>query len=261
MQGMTSTLPVAHVDPALEITALARRYRRAGGPVIALANRLGAQLDEALAHLPAGVRTTVEQATAAALGHAFRVAQAGRHAPSTGPRGAQALAALTGAVGGAGGLAGALAEVPVTITVFLHAISQAARDEGFDPDAPAVRAECLRVLQAGSPMPEDDALDTGFVGARIALNGQAMQKLIATIAPALSTILARKLAAQAVPVLGAVTGAALNAAYLAYFRELAAIRFALMRLTLLHGPDRVAQDFAAAVRLPVTEARRVPPQA
>jgi hypothetical protein len=145
--------------------------------------------------------------------------------------------------------------------VFLHAIAQAARDEGFDSESPVVRAECLRVLQAGSPMPDDDALDTGFVGARLALNGQAVQKLVAVVAPALSTILARKLAAQAVPVLGAVTGAALNAAYLSYFRELAAIRFALMRLTLLHGPDRVAQGFSAALRLPVTEARAVPPQA
>ncbi len=145
----------------------------------------------------------------------------------------------------------------MTITVFLHAIAEAARAEGFDPDDPAIQAECLRVLQAGSPMPDDDALDTGFIGARVALSGSAVQKLIATVAPAISGILARKLAAQAVPVLGAVTGAALNAAYLSYFRELAAIRFSLMRLTLLHGPDRVAQDFAAAVRLPVTEARAV----
>jgi hypothetical protein len=257
---MVTTLPVPVSDPALEIAALARRYRRAGGPVIALANRLGAQLDEALRHLPAGARAAIDRATTAALSQAFRVAQAGRHAPRTGPAGTQALAALTGAMGGAGGLAGAVVEVPVTITVFLHAIRESARAEGFDPDAPAVQSECLRVLTAGSPMPQDDALDTGFIGARLALNGQAMQKLIATVAPALSAILARKLAAQAVPVLGAVTGAALNAAYLAYFRELAAIRFALMRLTLLHGPDRVAQDFSAAVRLPVTEARAVPPR-
>lgn len=255
---MTAVLPVPHADPDLEITALARRYRRAGGPVITLANRLGAQLDEAMAHLPDSLRATIGTATESALGHAFRAARAGgRHAPRTGPRGTQALAALTGAMGGAGGLAGSVAEVPVTITIFLHAIRESARAEGFDPDDPAVRAECLRVLQAGSPMPQDDALDTGFIGARLALNGKAVQKLVATVAPALSTILARKLAAQAVPVLGAVTGAALNAAYLSYFRELAAIRFALMRLTLLHGPDRVARAFAAQVRLPLTEVQAV----
>lgn len=257
---MTVNLPAHRDDPALEIAALARRYRRAGGPVVALANRVGAQLDEAMKHLPAGTRQAIDRATMAALEQAFRLAQTGRrHAPRTGPLGAQAAAALTGAAGGAGGLPTALAEIPVTVTLFLHAISEAARAEGFDPDTPEVRAECFRVFTAGSPMPEDDALDTGFLGARLALNGAAVQKLVAAIAPGISAILARKLAAQAVPVLGAVTGAALNAAYLSYFRELAAIRFALLRLTLLHGPATVANGFAEAVRLPVTEATPVRP--
>ncbi len=82
---MSNALPVPYVDPALEIAALARRYRRAGGPVITLANRVGAQLDEALRQFPAGARGAVEATTAKALAQAFKVAQAGgRFAPRTG---------------------------------------------------------------------------------------------------------------------------------------------------------------------------------
>ena len=91
---------------------------------------------------------------------------AGRHAPDLGPRGPMALAMLTGAAGGLGGLPTALAELPVTVTVFLHAIRRAAIEEGFDPDDPAIRAEALRVFAAGSPLASDDGINTGFLGAR-----------------------------------------------------------------------------------------------
>ena len=62
--------------------------------------------------------------------------------------------------------------------------------------------------------------------------------------------------AQAVPVLGAVSGAALNAAYLGYYREMARIRFALMRLTVQHGAEAVLTRFSAATAPPrLTESR------
>ena len=67
-------------------------------------------------------------------------------------------------------------------------------------------------------------------GARFAVTGAALNKLVATLAPKIATILGQKLAAQAVPVLGAVSGAALNAAFLSHYRELARIRFRLLRL-------------------------------
>ena len=74
--------------------------------------------------------------------------------------------------------------------------------------------------------------------------------LIATVAPRLAAALGQKLAAQAVPVLGAVSGAALNAAFLRYYREVARIRFALMRLAVQHGGAAVAARFAEATAAP-----------
>ena len=60
----------------------------------------------------------------------------------------------------------------------------------------------------------------------------------------------QKMAAQAVPVLGAAAGAALNAAYLRYYRELAAIRFALLRLSERHGAEPVLEAFRIAATPP-----------
>jgi hypothetical protein len=161
----------------------------------------------------------------------------------------------SGAAGGAGGLPTALAELPVAVTLILHAIRQAARAEGFDPDDPAIRAECIRVFGAGSPLAEDDGINTSFFSARLTLTGPAVQKLIATVAPKLAAALGQKLAAQAVPVIGAVTGAALNAAFMNYYTEIARVRFALLRLGQIHGAEQVMVEFRAAVDAPrVTKA-------
>ncbi len=239
-------LPALRDDPAPEIARLALRYRRANGPVIALVNRLGLRLEEQMRMLQPAFRARVEGAVADGLARAFRVARLGRFAPETGPAGARVLAAVTGAAGGAGGLVTAMAEIPVTVTVFLHVIAREAAAAGFDPEDPAVQAECLRVLASGTPLADDDGVDTSFLGARLALTGGAVQKLIATVAPAVASLLTRRLAAQAVPVLGAVTGAALNAAYLGYYREMAAVRFGLMRLAATHGAEPVLAGFVHA---------------
>jgi hypothetical protein len=96
----------------------------------------------------------------------------------------------------------------------------------------------------------DDGVNTSFLSARLTLTGPALQGVIATVAPRLAAALGQKLAAQAVPVLGAVSGAALNAAFLRYYREVARIRFALMRLAVQHGGAAVAARFAEATSAP-----------
>ena len=57
-------------------------------------------------------------------------------------------------------------------------------------------------------------MNTSFIASRLALSGSAVPNLIKSIAPKLAAVLGQKLAAQAVPVIGAVSGAALNAAFL-----------------------------------------------
>ncbi len=237
-------------DIAPHIAALAQRYRRANGPVMALVNRLGGTLEKQMDLIPEGFRGQIDRVVARALDASYSVAGQGARLPDMGKRGSMIAAMTTGAVGGAGGLPTALAELPVTITVILHAIQQAAREEGFDPTDASVRAECIRVFGAGSPLAADDGVNTSFLSARLTLTGPAVQKVIATVAPKLAVAMGQKLAAQAIPVVGAVTGAALNAAFLNYYREVALVRFALLRLAQVHGAEHVLQAFKTAAERP-----------
>ncbi|MFE3837665.1 EcsC family protein [Pseudogemmobacter sonorensis] len=231
--------------PEAEIAALARRWKRVNGPVISTLNRFGGKLEAQIAVLPDALRRRIESATEQALSAAYGAARRGaRHLPAQDRKGTLAAAMAAGAAGGAGGIATALAELPFTVTILLHAIRREAEAAGFDPDDPWIRAECLRCFSAGSPAAADDGIDTSFFSARLTLTGPAVQRLIATVAPRLSAALGQKLAAQAVPVLGAASGAALNAAFLRYYRETAAIRFALLRLAQEHGAAPVLEAFA-----------------
>jgi EcsC protein family len=249
---MDQTLPaVIPSDPATdlasEIAALARRYHRANGPIMRLVNRVGNTLESQLAVVPEKYRSHIERATAQALDQAYNLA--GR-APDLGDHGPMAAVLASGAVGGAGGFATSLAELPVTVTVMLNAIRAEAREAGLDPDDPWVRAECLRVFGAGSPLSSDDGVNTSFLTARLSITGSAVQNIIAAVAPKLAAVLGQKLAAQAVPVIGAVSGAALNAAFLTYYREIARIRFALLKLSDAHGAGPVLDAFQQAVEPP-----------
>ena len=112
----------------------------------------------------------------------------------------------------------------------LRAIQGIADEHGFDPARPEIRAACLRVFAAAGPLDDDDGTDLSFVTMRLTVTGSAIQGLIAKVAPRLAVPLGQKLAAQAVPVIGAVAGAATNYVYTGYYQEMARVQFGLMRL-------------------------------
>ena len=246
-----SNLP-ALVGPDLEveIAGLAHAYARANGPLLRLVNRLGDGIEGQLARLPKRVRDEIGRMTARALEAAYGAASVGAMAPDVGRNGVMLAAMASGAIGGAAGLVGSLAEMPVTITVMLHAIRGEAIAAGYDPAARAVRLACLEVFAAGTPLRADDGVNTAFLSARLTVAGPTIQKVAARAAERLAAVLGQKLAAQAVPVFGAVTGAALNAVYLGYYRELARIRFRLMRLSEIYGTGMVLEAFGKACAVP-----------
>jgi hypothetical protein len=252
---MTQLPALPGPDLDMEITALAYAYGRANGPFVKLVNRLGGGLESQMQRLPASVRAELERAVSQALQKAHGLAAVGRRAPDLGPRGATYAAMASGAIGGAAGLAGSLVELPVTITVMLHALRSEAAAAGYDPNDPQVRLACIEVLSAGSPVRGDDGVNTAFLSARLAVTGGTLQKVLAVVVPRLAVVFGQKLAAQAVPVMGALTGAALNAAFLNYYRELARIRFRLMRLAEVHGAEVVLTAFAGAQDKPVLTVR------
>ncbi|MGH1578165.1 EcsC family protein [Planktotalea sp.] len=234
---MNNALIPADLDR--DITLIAERYCKAGGVGIQVLNLLGGQAENLLERLPDPVKDRLEEATTKALNVALKAASRSRGVlPDQGLWLNTVAATAMGAAGGAGGLPTALAELPVTTTVLLRAIQGIAKEYGFDPNDPEIQAECLQVFAAAGPLSDDDGADMGFLSARVTLTGAAVQSIIARIAPRLSAALGQKLAAQAVPIIGAVAGAATNYAYTSYYQEMAHVHFGLMRAGQQHGVAR-----------------------
>ena len=221
------------IDVEAELDALAKRYKSAGGLGISVVNLVGGSADSLLKTLPEGVRGNLEAATVTALNQAMKAANSSRNVvPDQKSWLNQTVSAALGAAGGAGGLPTALAELPVTTTLLLRVIQGVAVEHGFDPQSENVQFDCVHVFSAAGPLSDDDGADLGFLAARVTLTGKAMQSLIAKVAPRLAVVLGQKLAAQAVPVLGAVAGAATNYAYTSYYQDMAHIHFGLRKLAI-----------------------------
>lgn len=235
-------------EALVEIAGFALRLRRANGPVMRLMNGMGTKIETRLEALPVNLRKLLASGTAELLETSYVVAgRFGAHPamPDTGDWGHQVAALTGGALGGVGGIGTAMLELPATVTLFFSAMQKVAGQYGFDPAAEDTRRMCLEIFGSGGPLDGDDGVDTSFIGARMAMNGTTVQALISQVAPAVAAVLGRKLATQAVPVLGAAAGAGVNLAFLSYYRDMAHVRFGLTQLAETYGLDVVEAQFRA----------------
>ncbi|QBX33797.1 protein EcsC [Paracoccus liaowanqingii] len=166
----------------------------------------------------------------------------------------RAAAVASGAAGGWFGLAGIVPDLVASTTVIFNSIQKVARQHGFDTTDPMVRLECLAVFQFGEPGEAGNAAAKSFLANRLLTNGQTVSALISRFATQFATRLTTKLGAQAVPVIGAVTGAAINYAFVDYYEGVAQIHFRLLRLAQDHPDLDIDAEYAAAL----TRARSAP---
>ncbi|CAM3363086.1 EcsC family protein [Paracoccus nototheniae] len=159
----------------------------------------------------------------------------------------RAAAVLSGAAGGWFGLAGIVPDLVASTTVIFNSIQKVARQHGFDTTDPMVRLECLAVFQSGEPGEAGDAAAKSFLANRLLTNGQTVSSLISRFAAEFAARLTTKLGAQAVPVLGAVTGAAINYAFVDYYEGVAQIHFRLLRMAQDHPDLDIDAEYAAAL--------------
>ncbi len=237
---MTGTeLIPATPDREAVLDALAARYRSANGVGMQVLGLVGGQAEGMLKRLPKSVTDQMDGVTRAALETSFDVAARSRSALPDQKDWLNTVVAMgTGAAGGFGGLPSAVAELPVTTTVILRAVQGIAAEHGFDPADEVTRMDCVQVFAAAGPLAEDDGIDTSFLSMRLGLTGATVQSLLTRVAPRLATVLGQKLAAQTVPLLGAVAGAAINYAFTSYYQDMARIHFGLRRLADDLGEDR-----------------------
>ncbi len=170
----------------------------------------------------------------AALSRAYDVARLG---VDTGDRlPGTPLVVASGAVSGLAGLAGFLPDATLTTLVILRDVARIARQNGEDLASDEARAACLEVFGLRGPEGEEEI---GYFSARLLLHGQPVARVVTQVASRYGLVLGEKLTAQAVPIAGAIAGAALNGAFLAHYRALAQAHFTVRRLERQHGSERV----------------------
>jgi hypothetical protein len=255
-----------------DLAALAGAVRRLERPgfvarVAALAGKPAGLVARALPAAAAGV---VARAAERALARALDVALFSlRDSWFAGGRFAggrvvhSALASASGAVGGAFGLTALAIELPVSTTIMLRAIAAIAQEEGEDLADPRTGLACLEVFALGGPAAADaEGVEGGYFAVRallarglaqaadVVLDKGAVRRGSAIAVRFLTPIVARfgavvseKLAAQAVAVVGAVGGAAVNLAFVEHFQGLARGHFTVRRLERAYGAEAVRAEY------------------
>ena len=245
---------LARAVKSLEHTNLATR----------LATMVGKQLGSLGRFLPPGVSGLANRAAEKAIQTAFSVALGTlRNRP---PRDSRlfhkAAAAASGAAGGLFGLASLPVELPLSTVIILRSIADIARNEGEDLADPEVALACLQVFALGAHEKDDDFTESGYFATRGLLaktvseasryvlaqglgdeTAPLLVKFLAQISSRFGIVVSEKLAAQAVPVLGAAGGAAVNYAFAEHFQAIAHGHFTVRRLERMYGGEVVKAEY------------------
>ena len=246
--------------------ALAAAVRRLESP--SLAGRLAALAGKPVGllqrALPAAASTGVAKLAKHALERALDVALFSlRNRRIAGGRKLHSgLACTSGAIGGAFGLAALAVELPVSTTIMLRAIAAIAQEEGEDLEDPRTELACLEVFALGGPTTEETGVEADYFAVRAILarglveiadfgidkgvvreSAPLLVRFLTQIASRFGVVVSQKVAAQAVAVVGAVGGAAVNLAFIEHFQDVARGHFTVRRLERAYGVDAVRGEY------------------
>jgi hypothetical protein len=177
------------------------------------------------------------------------------------------LAGVTGGVSGLFGFGALAIELPLTTTLMLRAIAEIAQHQGEDLSTLEARLACLEVFAYGAK-PNEGNLDVGYYAARaligkythdiaaLALERGAVDASAPVVAGLVGEIVSRfglvvsdKVAAGALPILGAVGGATVNIVFMDHFQRVAHAHFTLRRLERTYGSSHVRARYAELAAL------------
>ena len=172
------------------------------------------------------------------------------------------LACTSGAIGGAFGLAALAVELPVSTTIMLRAIAAIAQQEGEDLADPRTGLACLEVFALGGPAADETGTEADYFAVRAMLarglveiadfaidkgaireSAPFLVRFVTQIAARFGVVVSEKVAAQAVAVLGAVGGAAVNLAFIEHFQDVASGHFTVRRLERVYGAEVVCGEY------------------
>ncbi|MDB4442570.1 EcsC family protein [bacterium] len=229
-----------------------------------ISNLLGTPIEKGFERLPPKWKGVVQKATEKSLDKALNFAiqtMDDRTRPAS-DKTHKILVFATGAGGGSFGLPALTIELPVTTTIMLRSIADIARSEGEQIRLLETKIACLEVFALGGPSKSDDGTETGYFVVRAALartiseatkyitekglareGAPALVKLIATLASRFGIIVSEKVAAQAIPLIGAAGGALINTIFIDHFQNMARGHFIIRRLERLYDKDLIRQEY------------------
>ena len=226
---------------------------------------LGTPVEKGFEHLPASWKDAVQRATEKsiekALNFAIRTVNK-RKRPASSNKTHKFLVLATGAGAGTFGLPALTIELPVTTTIMLRSIVDIARSEGEQVSLLETKVACLEVFALGGRSKNDDGSETGYFVVRAALariiseatnyiadlgfaraGAPALVKLIAALTSRFGIIVSEKVAAQAIPLVGAAGGALINTIFIDHFQNMAKGHFIIRRLERQYGQNLIRQEY------------------
>lgn len=249
-----------------DFEALQRAVQSLENPSLAarLTNMVGKPIELIGYALPDVASNAISTATSKALEMALKVALATMRGKSH--NGSQmlhkALATASGAAGGALGLVTLPLELPVSTIIILRSIADIAQSEGENLSDPEAALACVQVFALGGRTGSDDAAESGYFAVRgllaktvseaarfIAERGVLEQgapvlvRFLAQVVSRFGVVVSQKVAAQSVPVIGALGGAAVNYAFIEHFQDVARGHFTVRRLERTYGKQRVREEY------------------
>ena len=171
------------------------------------------------------------------------------------------MAMASGAAGGTFGLAALPVELPVSTTIMLRSIADIARSEGEDLSDPEAALACVEVFALGGRPGSADASESGYFAVRgmlaktvtearfVAERGLLKEgapillKFVTQVVARFGLVVTQKVAAQALPLVGALGGAAVNYAFIEHFQDVARGHFTVRRLERLYGKERIRSEY------------------
>ena len=164
-------------------------------------------------------------------------------------------------------MAGLTVELPISTGIMLRSIADVGRAEGEDLRKVEARLQCVSVFGMGGRSKGDDAAETAYFTARLALAEAvtdasayvirqsakvsadeaipALVRLITRVSERFSPQVAEKAIAMGIPIIGAAGGATLNLLFIDHFQSVAHGHFTVRRLERKCGKDEVRSRYEA----------------
>ena len=239
------------------------------GLLIKIVNKIGTPIEAVMKKLPQGTSNIVNKAVDKSLKKAAEFAlntlQNGGKISAPNETGHKIMVAFSGAAGGLFGIPGIVADLPISTVIMLRSIMEIARSLGEDLSSPESIAECLSVFAMGGRSGSDDGAETGYYAVRAALSMSVrnaetylakhgvekiteksspyLLRLIATVAERFGVTVSEKAMAQAVPIIGAAGGAAINVVFINHFQDMARGHFIIRCLERKYGKQAVKDKY------------------